>query len=516
MTYRPTIMTRFTIRLGACFTVLICGGSFQHATAQLSRTIPVRPAQVTTETRSRVSGVLSEYHLLQFDPVEFEQAVRSKNGPVQLDLGVVSWSLLLREHDIRSKDSRQLENGRPVMRAEGCPTFRGREGGSEQNRVAATIWNGYVSLMVNSADGTWFLDPLQLLLMERGHEGVFALYRSDAVMASGTCSTPTKPWVDDGSERGEEDVQRGGGTQQCLVTTNIATEIDFFAFQNITNAGINPNFHALGIINFVSELYRSAAQIEFVVSLQHVWVATPPDYPYPTTSPANGVTYVDISFPTYFNANFPWASNKRAMAVLLTDLDIFSPTSGNNSLIGRAKGIGVTCGDNGYCINEIMGSTAEQILLVAHEMGHVFDGEHCDGAGCGPSPACNTQSGTIMCGVCCTNTPVFTSAAATKFRQHAIAQAVAVPGCFSDQARTLSVLTDDPCYFGNCAGALEFSFDQHTVETDGTMPIGNVHGGLIWNGGGSVFLKPGYHSQPNDPLRPVIARIVPCDIEVLP
>lgn len=519
-------MAPTSLLLSACIAILCCTGLSPEAIAQQPIVISAKSAEVPAEIGSRVSEVLSEYHLVQFDPIQFEQAVRDRKGPVQLDLGVVSWSLDLREHDIRTKDFRQLENGRPVKSTGGCSTFRGWEGGSEQNRVTATIWSGYVSMMVRSNNETWFLDPMQLLLMERGHEGLFALYRSKDVMASGTCETPTIQHGDDGPEMLEDNGQRGGGGLQCLVTTNIATEIDFSAFQNITNAGIDPNVHALGVINYVGELYRSAAQIEFVVSLQHVWVATPPGYPYPTSSPTSGYTYCDNLFPAYFNANFPWASNKRAMAVLLTALDIFSPGNPpNNSLIGKAKGIGVTCGSNGYCINEIMGSTAAQVILVAHEMGHVFDGEHCDGAGCGPAtgcgsqtgtPCCNTAPGTIMCGVCCTNTPAFTTTAANKFRQHAIAQAAAVPGCFSEYTRTLSVLGDNPCYFGNCAGPLDVGFNYHTVETSGSMSIGNIHSGLTWNGGGSIFLTPGYHSQPNDPLRPVVAKITPCDIVVAP
>jgi len=352
--------------------------------ARVAPTIISEPAAATLEAADHLQ-------LIDFSVQRAETRVDQATGirTFKLDHEGQTHGFTLRPHSIRSDDFHVLvsdgSGGLTRIEAPKSRTFRGTT--DQGGVVAATRFDSGWSLAVLEEDGSqWYAEPARQF-NELAPAGDLLVYDARDVVAF-----PAKCGMDDAPMHiaaqnvarqqnfaGPGSETQGSGMEEFRVA-ELGIDADFEFFRDNGSSISSTINTSESIVNAVDTIYTRDVNVR--MELKPVVVRTTSADPYPSFGSSG--TFLNIH-------RNEWLTNGD-----LPDHDIAQLFSGgtftNGGVIGQAAGIGTVCTSNRYAVNEISftGSFFFRTGLVAHEMGHVFNGRHCDNDI--PSSPCN-----IMC-----------------------------------------------------------------------------------------------------------------------
>lgn len=373
--------------------------------------------------------------LTRFDTVRLSiPAVIPESLEVQVPVGGRVETLRLFRVSLRATDARLLlDRGAGTLEEAPLPPHRTYRGSlaSDGSRVAATVVDGRLWAMIDRADATWFVQPASDFAEGRATSEHLVFSNADVVrpddvrcgnddadlgLPEWMLGEPVDPGEAGGAGGGSQAGLGGAGGEGGVAGANpniaeIAFDADFEFFQrNGSNAAATVT-DIENVMNSVTLVYDRDVNItyEFTTFV----VRTSSADPYTTTV----MTDLLCEFRNTWNLP-PENEIRRDVAQLFTGKNI------TGSVIGLAW-LGVVCNQSGndcgtggnlaYSSVESRFSTnaALRTSLSAHELGHNWQSQHCDG-----SSPCN-----IMCSII--NSCNGTTGANLKFGTSAINQITA-------------------------------------------------------------------------------------------
>ncbi|MGQ0553354.1 MAG: M12 family metallo-peptidase [Planctomycetota bacterium] len=148
----------------------------------------------------------------------------------------------------------------------------------------------------------------------------------------------------------------------------IACDADFEYYQSNSSSTVNTQNDIENVLNGVEAIYQSNVGIQYEITTTLVRTAEPDPY---TTSDAGGLL-------NQFSSH--WNSSQQAIVRDVAHL--FTGKNIDGSIIGIAQ-LSVICNKNsayGLSQSKFSGSYTSRVGLTAHELGHNWSAQHCDGA----------------------------------------------------------------------------------------------------------------------------------------
>ena len=302
-------------------------------------------------------------------------------------------------------------------------TYRGTIPGWPSASVTASINDEGLTAIVHDeqADEEWQIQPA--LGYAAGFYSV--ANKADLVVPSGICGVPNNAGPAPEEAFTGSNASRGTGLQLC----ELALDADFEFYQRNGNSVSSTLDDMERVLNRVDTIYVRDVDVTFQIT--GVVIRTTSSDPYTSNDAGPRLD----QFRQHWNSNF--GGVRRDLAHLFTGVNI------NGGTIGVAY-LGAVCASFGYGLSEsrFTSNISSRTGLTAHEIGHNFSANHCDGNG-----DCR-----IMCaglGGCNNDLSRFGTSTANGIRNYAIARPclldlappLAVP--FRDQIDSSSINTDN-------------------------------------------------------------------------
>lgn len=281
------------------------------------------------------------------------------------------------------------ENGPEQLPVPEVNTYRGSVAGIPGSSVSASLQSDGLHAQIHIPDvPTHAVEPLAR------SGGLHVAYTRQNIYAEpGFCEQPPdrqRPELEDRVPTvtlpgGAAAFHSGGGGSSHVAELGIDADFEYIL---ATGGFENAVEEISAIVNSVNEVFERDTAITHVVTVLQFYLDAASD-PYTSTI---GVEINDeqaahwTSDPELSNVGYD-------LAMLMTGKDTCG-SSGCN-LLGRAKGIGVVCDRaEAFCFNEYLTNDTSQTLLVAHELGHLWNGRHCD---TDPASGCINGDCRTMC-----------------------------------------------------------------------------------------------------------------------
>ncbi len=338
------------------------------------------------------------------DPVGSLQRLDIPDDPqgivtIDVELNGKLSELVLAPHSIRSAEFHLYAtrpNGDVIEVPAPAPnTYRGTVTGWPDSSVCATInGEGLTAIVVDyAADIEWQIQPAKGLPL-----GVYSVaLAADIDIPYGQCGVNGAPF--NSVPTGPGTASLGSGYQLC----EIAFDADFEFYQR-NGSSVQATLDDIErVMNRVDDIYTRDCDVTYQITT--VVIRSSSNDPY-TSSDAGTLLN---QFRSHWNANF--SGTRKDVAHLFTGRNV------NGGTIGIAF-LGVICNQtNGYGLSEsrFTNNISARTGLTAHEVGHNFSANHCDGNG-----DCR-----IMCsglGGCNNDVSRFGAASANTIRNFAISR----------------------------------------------------------------------------------------------
>jgi len=347
------------------------------------------PRAGAQNTRQRVQQDLQQvftmHEDLQIDPKSMADLAQG-SGRISLATATRNFQLQMRPNDLRAADY-QAEETAPggIARSVAMPavsTYKGNVVDVWGSDARLTITNSTVEGMIVTPTETYYVEPAQKFSdLAQPHDYVF--YKASDVRADITrsCADTLDQTVKLGARQMMSAANSGvtSNVYSPMKVVEIATDADF-EYTNALGSSSAANNEILSIMNQIDAIYRRDIGLTFTVTFQHTW--TTPD---PFGAGGTGAVQVLNAFTNYWNANF--SSTPRDVAHLWTGKNLGGPNG--------VAWMGVVCGDPAaaYGISDLETIAPFRVGIPAHEIGHNFGADHCDGqAGCDNTIMVATQT----------------------------------------------------------------------------------------------------------------------------
>jgi hypothetical protein len=289
------------------------------------------------------------------------------------DLKTLSFRMYGREveldvapYDLRSKSYKAQDRsslGESPLERVPATTYKGKVTGEQNSPVRLTIDGQRIEGYFTSGGERYFIEPAGNFSAAATDE--FVVYRAGDVIAGDgpRCGLTVEEKIGLGKELTRNELVE---TPQSLKRIDVATDADL-EFVNALGNAAAANREILGILNMVDGVYESELGLSISVVFQHTWS---------TADPFAGVN-IDATmqnFRSYWNANFPPATNPRDTAHLF---------SAKPNILGQGWAyVGVICASPtfAYGVSGRVEWTPAKFLLTAHEIGHNIGATHVDAA----------------------------------------------------------------------------------------------------------------------------------------
>lgn len=309
------------------------------------------------------------------------------SASLRVVLGGVSKDLVLRPHSLRSPDFRVLvpdeAGGLKSIPAPAPRTYRGTT--ADGDVVAATKHDEGWELMVAEADGdVWFAEP-EARFDPAAEAGSLVVYHTDdAVLPAGRCGAddmnPDAAPVHNAAARliaeqsrtisnlarepGDTTESPAGGVLR-VADLGIDCDNQFYTRNGSNTSTVTTVAEA--VVNNVNVIYNRDVNVQFIISGIVIRSVAASD-PFTVT---DGGALLD-------QMRSVWVGGGTGITHDLAHL--FSGKNFNGSTLGVAFLSGL-CGSQRYGVNEVLFSSSanSRAALVAHESGHLFSAQHCDG-----------------------------------------------------------------------------------------------------------------------------------------
>ena len=258
-------------------------------------------------------------------------------------------------------------------------TVRGSVAELPGSMIAGSVLDDglHVVIMLDEED-TYWIEPLGDRVAG-AVEGEHAVYHVDDVIPSdGLCGN-------DAADMQEhlEQAQPGGDTRQAMGgvcgVTDLACDADepFLNAHGGTVQGVENRINL--VINLTNQQYENQVEITHLISAILIHTNPPGTLPGSGTEGENTYPYTS-SDPVGLLNQFRnhWLSTHGNIQRDVTHL--FTGVNINGGVIGIAFDLGVICTSNAYCLSQsdCCGSLGCAADLTAHELGHLWNGIHCD------------------------------------------------------------------------------------------------------------------------------------------
>lgn len=277
--------------------------------------------------------------------------------------------LSLYPHSLRSPEYQLLVQGADGELRPGPvtveSTFRGEVLGFPGSSVAASVRDGQIEAVFSLSDDRPELgiEPVRRFEKSAARTAHLVYDMQDAIGGDETCGTDTL-LVEQHPTTGAVDPQAVTfDLKLCQIACD--ADVEFYNWAGGTVEDAEAEIES--ILNGVDKTY--ADQVEIVYEITTIIVRTAEPDPYSTSS-AGGLLN---QFRNHWNSQ--QGGIQRDIAHLFTGKDL------NGSTIGIAN-LGVICSNfNGYGLSQsnFSGVLAERRALTAHELGHNWSAQHCDG-----------------------------------------------------------------------------------------------------------------------------------------
>ena len=314
------------------------------------------PPEVLTALDLR-SGTIQELLLPQSGRSQFQ---------VRVSLGDALHTLVLAPHSIRAANFQLLvtdTTGTHSVPAPEDTTYSGTVEGIDGSMVAASLHDGQLEAHIRVPGGSWCVQPLTTVIGIAPRNLHVVYQTKDVVQNAAVCG------VDHG--HGDHTTPPGGSVGPAAMRLcEIALDCDEGYYARNGNNVNTTVASAVTLMYAVNAIYQNDVEIRHVITA--VIVRTVPTY---TTGPDLGCGATPGLLQEFRTR---WLNNHgnvpRDVAHLLTGQGSFS------GVVGCAS-VGVICTTSAYGASRaISGNAAQNVGLVAHEIGHNWSAQHCNAA----------------------------------------------------------------------------------------------------------------------------------------
>lgn len=286
-----------------------------------------------------------------------------------------TWTLRLEPFSVRSPDFEVLvQQADGSLKSEPPPpvcTWRGEIVEQAGSRAVASIIDGKLTALIQLPTDTWHIQPVPTTPEDTTL--VHAIYNARQVIPDprGRCGVENSQANGNGNI--DLPVPAGGPTEGGVTrATSIAFDADFEYYQANGSSVTATVLDIEDILTGVDQIYRSESNISYI--LRTVIVRASVNDPYTTGLTAQAMRDEFRNF---------WIAN--GGGIVRDVAHLMSNRVSTNGFIGFAYFAGIcnaNNGDNsGYAYSEGRFTTnrALRVALVAHELGHNWNAQHCDG-----------------------------------------------------------------------------------------------------------------------------------------
>ena len=307
---------------------------------------------------------------------------RTPGRPVvaSIEINDEQYVLELFPHSVRSENfvlREQLADGSFRVADPGpVRTMRGQLRGSKGSRVVGSMLDvGFSGKVVMGNGSVVFVEPLASQMNIDADRGLHVIYRSVDVNAH-----PGKCGVGNGPLHNFETIRIGNERRNSLqdpsanpafggggfAVAELAVDADFEYFQDWGSSTMNTQARMEQIINIVNNQYESDVGITHIISASVIRTSEPDPY---TSNDA---------FTLLSQFRTEWLQNQNGVPRDVAHL--FTGKSIQGGTIGIAWTIGGICTTSAYCLSESDFNNALVCAtdLTAHELGHLWNGAHCN------------------------------------------------------------------------------------------------------------------------------------------
>ena len=389
--------------------------SYELAILFFAFTMLLPNASLTAQSDAIDSRVASEFGISKGQIVELEFAEIPRQGIVaDIVLNGNEYTFELHPNSVRSENfvlKEQLADGTYAVRDPEPPqTVKGALRGSKGSRVAGAMTDEGLAAKIVMGDGqVLYIEPIASKIKGDEFERKHVLYRTaDTKPHAGLCGVGNNLQRFESVRMANDQQNRirrltgrsGGGTEGGsgdgggIQVAELGVDADFEYFSDYGTVQATLDRMEL-IVNIVNNQYEADVEITHVISA--AVVRSNANDPY--------TSFDSLGLLTQFRTE--WLNNQqglqRDVAHLFTGREI------NGGTIGRAWDIGAICNNNAYCFsqsdfNGVLGCATD---LTAHELGHLWNGSHC-----------NCTSHTMNPSITCANqfNPTFTVPSIINYR----------------------------------------------------------------------------------------------------
>lgn len=262
-----------------------------------------------------------------------------------------------------------------VVEAPEANTYRGRVVDQPGSLVAAALMSDGFHASISSPD-----QELRVIEPAGEQTGLHVMYRPSSIAAAPiSCQQPPASSSPAHSHTSTPQTQSPLPAQPTPVSTlggglylaELGLDTDFEYCLNFSLSTLDITFELAKVIHTANTLAFASGQIQHILTTAILRVS--PADPYSST---DGLT-INNEQATEWLAN--QSETPYDLVLLFTGKDSCTTTATGCGLAGRAKDLGVVCDrDNAFCFAEYFTDDITQYQVVAHELGHLWNGRHCN------------------------------------------------------------------------------------------------------------------------------------------
>lgn len=410
-------VSAFAILLTVCGMIEPRQQSNPDAAPPTNASVPPAALVATPATLTKMHLRQAEVQTLDIAQISDEARAAEEPVVIVVSLDGQERTLLLCPHSVRDPEFRLLVQGEGGTYVDTPPpaprTFRGQVAGIDGSKVAASLGDDqmYAAIFLPDQDFYWSIQPLS-----DGQAGAprsaHLVYRSsDTEDGPWTCGTPLE-WQLGSRPTGEERSAGPGPMKVCEVAVDSDFEFFFANGQSVANTLFDLEI----IMNRVETLYEIHTGIRITYETTVAIVRTLPADSYTSPEPVSLLNEFQLKW------------NNLMQPVQRDTAHLF--TGKPNGLIIGIAYVGVVCNIGsayGLSYSRFSNNIVFRTCLTAHEIGHNWSANHCDGqSDCG-----------IMCsaiGSCSGNCQLFGVSSVNEIAAHRNAV-----GCLIDEPAPLAL-----------------------------------------------------------------------------
>lgn len=284
---------------------------------------------------------------------------------VDVNLGGKTYTLILREHNVRAKGFKLMVSDAKGMHQVPTPTsttYRGKVLHDADSMIAATLFEGQLRAFISldRDDAPWCVVPVSDVVKSAKRTTHISYHGKDSTAPQGKCGTMggivANP-VPNGPVLGSN-----GPKWEC----DILADSDFEMYLSNGSSVSATQNNVAGIINACTVIYTRDCDIEYKISLSVVRTTT---------------TYTSNNYITLLNQfRSQWVNNGTNRDVA----HLFTGKSRTSSVVGAAWLSSICNRSIGYGLSftNFTSNFTNRVGVTAHEVGHGWSAQHCGGSSC--------------------------------------------------------------------------------------------------------------------------------------